>query len=337
MSLSEYSQSLLPAIEEELKAVISDANITEDSSLHAMLTYHMGWAGPGAGLKAQGKRIRPLLLLLTTIANDGDWQLALPAAASIELIHNFSLIHDDIEDKSEQRRGRETLWKIHQVPLALNAGDAMFSLAFIALERLSQDLGPEIIGKTHILLAQTCLALTKGQHLDISFERDDNVTVERYLQMIQGKTAALLATTTQLGALIAGSDQETIERYRQLGFNLGIAFQIQDDYLGIWGDQAVTGKSAASDLIARKKSLPILYGLQQQGEFTQAWHKQEITESNAPELAKMLENEGALGYTKEKTEEFTYRAMKVFQAQRIENPAMTALEDLFDKLLKRTA
>jgi geranylgeranyl diphosphate synthase type I len=122
MTLSEYSQFLLPAIEEELKTVVSKANLPEDPSMHAMLTYHMGWSGQGAGLKAQGKRIRPLLLLLTTTANDGDWQLALPAAASIELIHNFSLIHDDIEDKSEYRRGRETLWKIHRVPLALNAG-----------------------------------------------------------------------------------------------------------------------------------------------------------------------------------------------------------------------
>jgi geranylgeranyl diphosphate synthase type I len=337
MTLSEYSQFLLPAIEEELKTVISNAKISEDPSMHAMLTYHMGWSGPGAGQKARGKRIRPLLLLLTAIANGGNWQLALPAAASIELIHNFSLIHDDIEDKSEYRRGRETLWKIHQVPLALNAGDAMFSLAFIALERLSQELNSEIIQKTHTLLAQTCLALTKGQHLDISFEGSEHVTTKRYLQMIQGKTAALLATTTQLGAFIAGADQDSVEIYGQLGLNLGIAFQIQDDYLGIWGDQAVTGKSAASDLIARKKSLPILFGLQQQGVFAKAWHQVEITESNASELAKMLENEGALGYTKEQAEYFTTRAMKVFQHKRIENPAVTALEELFDKLLKRTA
>jgi geranylgeranyl diphosphate synthase type I len=337
MTLLEYSHFLLPAVEEEIKAVVSDANIEQDASLHTMLTYHMGWSGPGSGKKAQGKRIRPLLLLLTTIANGGEWQLALPAAAAIELIHNFSLIHDDIEDNSEYRRGRETLWKIHQVPLALNAGDAMFSLSFLALDRLSRDLDPGIIQKTHTLLAQTCLALTKGQHLDISFESDDLVTVERYLQMIQGKTAALLACTTQLGALIAGADNEAIELYRQLGFNLGIAFQIQDDYLGIWGDQALTGKSVASDLVARKKSFPILYGLQQQGEFARAWLQQEITESNAPELAKMLENEGAHDYTKEQAEHYTHLALQDFQQMRNEISATTALEELFLKLLKRTA
>lgn len=337
MTLPEYSQILLPAIEDEIKAVISEAEIPQDESLHAMLTYHMGWSGPGAGLKAQGKRIRPQLLLLATIANGGEWSSALPAAAAIELIHNFSLIHDDIEDESEFRRGRETLWKIHRVPLALNAGDAMFSLAFLALQRLSEDLNSEIIQRTHTLLAQTCLALTKGQHLDISFENNDHVSVKRYLQMIQGKTAALLACTTQLGALIAGADQETIETYRKLGFNLGIAFQIQDDYLGIWGDEAITGKSVASDLIARKKSLPILYGLQQQGEFAHAWQELEITESNAPELAKLLENEGAHDYTKEQAEHYTNLALHVFQNERIENPAVTALEELFLKLLKRTA
>jgi geranylgeranyl diphosphate synthase type I len=213
----------------------------------------------------------------------------------------------------------------------------MFSLSFIALERLSQNLNPEIIKKTHMLLAQTCLALTKGQHLDISFESNDNVTVQSYLQMIQGKTATLLATATQLGALIAGADQDSVEAYRQLGFNLGIAFQIQDDFLGIWGDQEFTGKSTASDLIARKKSLPILYGLQQQGKFARAWQQEKITEVNAPKLAKMLENEGALDYTKERAEYYTSRAMEIFQPKRIENPAVTALEELFDKLLKRTA
>lgn len=337
MTFSEYSQTLLPAIEEELQAVVSDAKISEDESLHSMLTYHMGWTGPGAGQKAQGKRVRPMLLLLSNITANGKWQLALPAAAAIELIHNFSLIHDDIEDGSEYRRDRETLWKLFQVPLALNAGDAMFSLAFIALQRLSDELGLEIIHNAHTLLAQTCLTLTKGQHLDISFEGDPLVTESSYLQMNQGKTGALLACGTQLGALIAGADMTTTEIYRQMGLNLGIAFQITDDFLGIWGDPDVTGKSAASDLIARKKSFPVIYGLSREGEFAHAWNSEEITESNAPQFADLLKASGALDYTKERAKYYSDLSQGFCNQIPSENPAKHALEEVIQMLLKRTA
>jgi geranylgeranyl diphosphate synthase type I len=328
---------LLPAVEEELKSVLASAKIFTDNSLEAMLAYHMGWRGEGAGEKARGKRIRPLLLLLSTLTNHGDWRLALPAAAAVELIHNFSLIHDDIEDNSEFRRGRETLWKRHQLPLALNAGDSMFSLAYLSLENLSPSLPQSTVLAAYQILSQTCLALTKGQHLDISFEQLDQVSVDDYLRMIEGKTAALLACATQLGAVLTGADQQTVQSFYALGFNLGLSFQIQDDYLGIWGDPAVTGKSAASDLIARKKTLPILFGIAQDQEFAEIWRQGKISEQNAPALADLLAAEGALDYTQERAEHYTGLALGVFKALPVENPAAEALEALARQLLNRSA
>ncbi|MEN8240462.1 MAG: polyprenyl synthetase family protein [Chloroflexota bacterium] len=337
MLLSEYTKLLLPAIEEELKIAVEQAGILEDETLKEMLKYHMGWTGAGSGPQAQGKRIRPLLLLLTTIANQGEWQTALPAAAAVELIHNFSLIHDDIEDKSVLRRGRKTLWTLHQIPLALNAGDSMFSLAFAALGRSSSQLDPQVISQVYHQLSQTCLKLTQGQHLDLSFETQDKITTERYFQMIQGKTAAMLAAATQIGAIIAGKNQAEVEKYRNFGFNLGISFQIQDDILGIWGDEAITGKSAASDLIARKKSLPILYGLGKNGEFSRAWNTEDINPKNAPLLAEILQTEGAYDYAQGQVEHYTRLSLSLFDHERPENSGFTALKALALKLLSRSA
>jgi geranylgeranyl diphosphate synthase type I len=154
--------------------------------------------------------------------------------------------------------------------------------------------------------------------------------------MIQGKTAALLACACQLGAVIAGAEPGIIDAYRRLGFNLGIAFQIHDDYLGIWGDPQATGKSAASDLIARKKSLPILYGLGQEQEFAQIWRQQEITKQTAPALAELLAVEGAFDYTQERAEYYTNLALKVFEELPAKNEPTQALEELTHKLLNRS-
>jgi geranylgeranyl diphosphate synthase type I len=337
MSLKDFTHQLLPAIEQELKVVVAETALQGENSLEEMLSYHLGWSGSGAGKKAQGKRIRPLLLLLSTLAAGGIWQLSLPAAAAIELVHNFSLIHDDIEDDSATRRGRLTLWKRHQMPLALNAGDSMFTLAYIALERLSPEIPHSTAVSAYQILSRTCLALTKGQHLDISFESQDQVTEEAYLAMIQGKTASLLASTAQLGAVLAGAETAVIEEFRQFGLNLGIAFQIQDDYLGIWGDIEKTGKSAASDLISRKKSLPILYGLDQKREFYKVWHEQEITADSAPVLAEVLAAEGAHDYTLARAEHYTNLAQSIFETLPENNQAVQALEELTQQLLERSA
>jgi geranylgeranyl diphosphate synthase type I len=187
---------------------------------------------------------------------------ALPASAAIELLHNFSLIHDDIEDGDETRRHRPTLWKVWGVPQAVNVGDGMFALAYTAMQRLTQrGATAETTLKALDLFTQTCLALTEGQHLDMNFERRLDVTVAEYIRMIQGKTAALVGASIAIGALIGGAPPEQIAALQRFGQSIGLAFQIQDDILGIWGDPEVTGKAVGNDLLRRKQSLPILYTL----------------------------------------------------------------------------
>ena len=164
MSLEQFRKEMLPAIEAALKEAVQPADGARHEALRGMLAYHMGWEGEGAGPKASGKRIRPTLVLLSCAAAGGDWKKALPAAAAVELLHNFSLIHDDIQDDSKQRRGRPTLWAKWGVPQAINAGDAMFALAHMALEGLEKTSTREIYIEAARLLPRTSLQLTQGQH-----------------------------------------------------------------------------------------------------------------------------------------------------------------------------
>lgn len=332
MGLEQFSSQFLPAIEEHLQGVVSRLLQDDQQEMHHMLAYHMGWEGPGAGSEARGKRIRPQLVLLVAASSNGQWQDALPAAAAVELLHNFSLIHDDIEDNSPLRRGRETLWYRWGIPLAINAGDAMFTLAFLSLI----DLGEPVISKQAMqILLNTSLHLTEGQHLDISYENRHDLVLEDYWPMISGKTAALLAACSELGALSAGVSVEKRQAYRRFGHNLGLAFQAQDDLLGIWGDSMLTGKSAESDLVTGKKSLPVLYGLGQKSAFAARWSLGAITMDEVTEIAQLLESEGARAYTEEQVQKLTTEALKALDNAKPGGEAATALRDLADRLLKR--
>ncbi len=335
MQLEQWISTLKPAIETELQRVINLAGSPGMEELRSMMRYHMGWEGEGAGPGATGKRIRPLLVLLTAAAAGGQWENALPAAAAVELVHNFSLIHDDIEDQSSIRRRRLTMWKIWGVPQAINTGDAMFTLAHISLLRLEDTTSPEIALKAAGILQRTCLHLTQGQFLDISYEARGDLTLDAYLPMITGKTAALLAACTDLGALAAGASDPVRQTYRSFGQSLGLAFQAQDDYLGIWGDAEVTGKSAESDLLSGKKSLPVLYGLARQGPFASRWEQDPITPAEVPDLARQLADEGALAYTQEMAGKFTQQALQALQEAKPQGEPGQALLELAQLLLNR--
>lgn len=337
MTLEYYSNLMLPAIEQELRKAVAWVQNYDSGDLHEMLIYHMGWSDDGHAQESKGKRIRPLMVTLCTTAAGGDWHTALPAAASVELVHNFSLIHDDIEDNSPLRRGRLTVWKKWNIPLAINAGDAMFTLAHLTTLQLAESTSPGIALQAAQLLHETCLHLTSGQHLDISYEDQDEIALEAYWPMVQGKTAALVAACTELGALAAGSDLNARQAYHDFGHSLGLAFQALDDLLGIWGDSALTGKSTDSDLIARKKSLPILYGLSLQGNFASRWRKGPVGQDELPEVAATLENEGARAYTQNIADRYTKQALEALEAARPESQAGQALQELANQLLKRHA
>src|SRR5690349_22276170 len=191
------------------------------AGVYEMCRYHLGLDGSGSS----GKRIRPLLGLLAYSSIAGDHRKALPGAAAVELGHNFSLVHDDIEDGDRERRHRPTLWTVYGVPQAINAGDTLFSLSRIALHRLTElGFSDAKVLRLMRLYDETCLALCEGQYIDIATsESDDVMSVDAYFDMIGRKTAALITASIEAGALLATDDEEVIRRYRAFGWEIGRA------------------------------------------------------------------------------------------------------------------
>jgi geranylgeranyl diphosphate synthase type I len=328
-------KTFLPDIEQELQKQVARLDQPRTKSFHEMLTYHMGWSGDGAGPEATGKRIRPLLVLLATASCGASWQLALPAAAAVELVHNFSLVHDDIQDNSPKRRGRDTTWVKWGAPMAINVGDALFVMSNQAIVDLKEYYPADVVMKAAEILHNTCLDLTRGQFMDMSFEGRRDVHVEEYWHMISGKTSALLAACTQIGALLGGADDELREVYRSYGHYLGLAFQVQDDILGIWGDESVSGKSAASDLVEGKNSLPVLIGLSKKGKFAERWGQGPIKADEVEELARVLAAEGGYGEAKEASIQLTDMAVNALREADPQGEAGEALFGLTNRLLNR--
>jgi geranylgeranyl diphosphate synthase type I len=334
MSLEQFRKQMLPEIEAALQAAVQPAGGPRQELLHEMLAYHMGWQGEGAGPKASGKRVRPTLVLLTCAAAGGDWHAALPAAAAVEVLHNFSLIHDDIQDNSQQRRGRPTVWSLWGMPQAINAGDTLFALAHMALEKLEETASSQVYLQAARLLPRTSLQLTQGQYLDLAYESMPDLEESAYWPMIWGKTGALIAACARLGALVAGAEGARLKAYMVFGEKLGLAFQVHDDLLGVWGNPDAMGKSAHSDLLSGKKSLPVLFALAKKGEFAARW-KQGVTPENVDEIAAQLEAEGGRDYTRQQAEKLTSEAIEALQAAQPEAAAGAALTELAEELGRR--
>src|SRR5512139_133532 len=328
-------KALLPHIEAELQKQVSRLDMPRTKPFHEMLTYHMGWIGEGAGPEATGKRIRPMLVLLCAAACGADWQSALPAAAAVELVHNFSLVHDDIQDNSDKRRGRPTAWVKWGAPMAINVGDALFVLSNQAIIDLKESYPGDVVVRAAEVLHNTCLDLTRGQFLDMSYEERTDLGVDDYWPMVAGKTAALLSSCCHLGALLGGANEERQEAYQSFGHYLGLAFQVQDDILGIWGNEAVTGKSAASDLVEGKNSLPVLAGLSANGRFAARWQQGPIQPQEVEEVARLLTNEGGYSKAYDAAQQMTDLALLNLQEADPQGEAGDALYELADRLLKR--
>ena len=337
---------MLEAIEKELQRQVARLDQPRTKQFHEMLTYHMGWTGEGAGVEATGKRIRPLLVLLASASFgleekneekeiDFYWLHAKSAAAAIELIHNFSLVHDDIQDNSDKRRGRNTVWVNWGAPMAINVGDALFVIANQAILDLAEYYPAEVVIKAAGILNNSCLDLTRGQFLDMSYEERNDLGIDEYWPMVGGKTSALLAACTHIGALLGNASEAEQEAYRLFGWHLGLAFQVQDDILGIWGDELITGKSAASDLVEGKNSLPVLYGLGKQGKFAERWAQGSITASEVKDVAMQLEIEGGKKYAEEVSIKETQKALAYLDQANPRGEAGEAMHQLANMLLKR--
>ena len=328
--------TLIADTEQEILRLIGDRD-GPTRGLYEMIRYHMGLDGSGA---PAGKRMRPLLGLLAYLSIKGSYAEALPGAAAVELGHNFSLVHDDIEDGDRERRHRATLWTLHGVPQAVNTGDAIFAISRIALHRLS-DIGfsDAKVLRLMRLFDQTCLTLCEGQYIDIwTSERDEVVPVDLYLDMIGRKTGALISASVEAGALLATDDEAVIERYKRFGWALGLAFQLNDDLLGIWGEEQSTGKEP-SDIAKHKKTLPMLYALEQaeptdRDRLHAIYREESPTPADVAEAIAILERAGARDYTREAARRYRDEALaEIRGVEAIDEAARAQLEDIIVRVI----
>jgi geranylgeranyl diphosphate synthase type I len=281
-TLERYQSEILASLRRALKRANGSATRLEVGNLapfYGQMQYHLGWVDTTYSPVSSnpGKLLRPTLLLLayeaagasnhaagTAAHNSSHLSRALPAAASVEFTHNFTLIHDDIEDGDTERRHRSTVWNVWGVPQAINTGDGMFALARLALwDVVNEGVDPAIAVRLGAVLDKACLVIAEGQYLDISFETREDISVAMYIDMISRKTATLMSCAAEMGALLGTHDVETIASLRSFGYAMGIAFQVRDDLLGVWASTAELGKTPAGDIYRRKKSLPILHAIEE--------------------------------------------------------------------------
>lgn len=234
-----------------------------DPFTRQVVSYHLGWCDEsGAPIDANsGKALRPALALLAAEALTGRAEPGLPGAVAVELVHNFSLLHDDLMDRDTERRHRKTVWAVWGDATAVLAGDALLSLAHEVLADCDSQYGQE----ASRALAVATRELIRGQVLDLAFESRDDVTLAECLDMAGGKTGALLAVSAAIGAQLVGAPEPVVSALSRFGAELGMAFQLVDDLLGIWGAPTVTGKPVFSDLVARKKTLPVTWSIDHGG------------------------------------------------------------------------
>jgi geranylgeranyl diphosphate synthase type I len=337
-ALAQFFPSYHDKVQTELKEIVG----TNPSPLYSMLRYHIGWQDDHGDscYEKSGKFIRPTLCLLSCQAVGGEIPQILPAAAALELIHEFSLIHDDIEDASYERHHRPTVWKLWGQPQAINAGDCMLTLACLALLKLKENgiAAKKVIGSNQ-MLAEACLQLCEGQYMDIAYESRLDVTIEDYLNMIAKKTAILIATSTSLGAYLGTEDEKQVNYLYQFGKELGMVYQIHDDMLDIWGIKEKTGKSV-SDISQRKKTLPVVYGLQNsQGK---AKHKlrgiysqEYIQGEDLSQVIKILEQLGAKDYSRNLAEQYYHRALAQLEATGLNPQNLAPLREAARFLMER--
>ena len=310
--------------------------------LNRMVRYHLGWEGEdGTPADHSGKGLRPSLCLLACEAVGGDWRRALPAAAAVELVHNFSLVHDDIQDRDRKRRDRPTVWSIWGEAQAINAGDALLALARLALLRLQETgVSAGMVVQAARLLDDRTLEMVEGQVMDLGFEECLQVGGDAYLLMIGKKTGALFDCALSLGALAGGAAAPAVAALGRCGRELGIAFQVRDDMLGVWGAESRTGKQTAADIRRRKKSLPVIYALSQaQGAALEGlrsvYGKPELDEADVSRVLACLDEVGAQDYCGRVAAEHREAALAELDAMEVKSENIAELRQTAAFVLER--
>lgn len=336
--LAERAAGYRPAVQREMRAAVGDRS----DGLYAWMRYHLGWEDQaGQPVEASpGKMMRPVAVLLATELLGGAPEHAYPAAAAIELVHNFSLLHDDVEDASEFRRGRQNLWTFAGAPQAINTGDGMFVVSRLAEYRmLEAGAPPERVLAVMREIDEACIRLVQGQYLDMSFETRDDVTLDEYLAMANGKTAAMFAAPFAAGALLAGASEATVAALREYGRHVGLAFQMVDDVLGIWGDPKVTGKPVGDDLSARKMTYPVIVALESSEEagalLLEAYRTPPSSDDRIDPMARWVESTGARAATETKAREEMQLAMDALMGAGLGPEAVAVLAEYAEAAVGR--
>ena len=331
-------QSYQQEIEAELKEIIGSNPLT----FYDMLRYHMGWQDEQGYSyhRESGKFVRPLLCLLSCQAVGGDAVRIMPAAAALELIHNFSLIHDDIQDASCERHHRPTVWKIWGQSQAINAGDAMFALAFSALFRLKYNgIKEQRVMAASQLLNEACLKLCEGQYLDIAYQSRLDVTIKDYLDMIAKKTAALMAASTAIGTCLAVDNDKMVDSFYGFGEELGMAYQIQDDMLGIWGKEEEIGKPVKDDISQGKKTLPVVYAFENckdsdRKKLEEIYSQEVISSEDVAMVMEILDRSGARRYGQKLIQQYHRQALAMLGVSGLDLSRQAPLKEIASFLLE---
>ncbi|CAL68028.1 polyprenyl synthetase family protein [Christiangramia forsetii] len=321
LAISQYREAIIDYLHEKIK-------VKEPANLYEPMVYI---------LEQGGKRLRPVLVLMATEIFDCNYKKALDAALAIEIFHNFSLVHDDIMDDAPLRRGKETVHEKWDINTGILSGDAMLINAYQLFESYEGDTFKELSK----LFTKTAIEVCEGQQYDIDFETRDNVSIENYLKMIEYKTAVLVGASLQMGAIVAQTSTACKEAIYQYGRLLGIAFQLQDDYLDAFGDPETFGKQLGGDIIENKKTFLYLKTLElaTRNEALQLEHLYSISpieNSGKIEAVKSLfESSGAAELTRKEIQVYTDKAFKILEKIQLPEEKKGPLRNFGEMLMER--
>lgn len=330
---------------EALKAGLSPGNgeSSDPIGVHGMLRYGMGWAdASGRPMTATtGKALRPTLCLFACEATGGDPVQAMPAAVALEYIHNFSLIHDDIQDRDETRHHRATIWAVWGVPRAIVAGNVLRTLADVTLSGSTGRglTSGDVLALTHTLTG-AYLEMIEGQFLDLSYESRGDISLAEYLGMIARKTGALIRCSLELGAYVGSRDAATVDAFRRCGEALGLVFQVKDDVLGVWGDPGSTGKPVGADVRRKKNSFPVVHAMANASgtdaeTLAHVYSKDEPGDEDVEAVLGVMDRLGTRRYAEELAASHSEQALEALTKVELETDARRQLEELAEFLLVR--
>ena len=322
MKIARYKEDFLAHLEDKI-------NVIEPKNLYNPIEYI---------LDLGGKRLRPILVLMGTTAYDGDYKKGLDAALAVEVFHNFTLLHDDIMDDAPLRRGKDTVHEKWDVNTAILSGDAMLILSYQLLDSYEGSSYKKLMK----LFNKTALEVCEGQQYDMDFETRETVSVEEYIKMIGLKTSVLVAAALQMGAIIADASEEESEKIYEFGLNLGIAFQLQDDYLDAYGDTATFGKQVGGDIMENKKTYLYIEALKNASPEIKkellGWYKQEL-DDNTEKVARVKElfkEVGSDTLTRNAIESYTEKAFSILDTLSISTANSFVLKQFGENLMTRS-